>query len=120
MIFDTHAHYDDDAATPELEQMQADELSKMYRTLFEKHPLVTGITNWDFADGAWLNAPSGLVRKDNSLKPSYNALYDLIHKEWHTSLSVKTDENGYAEVEGFKGTYSACCGGVELCDFELK
>ena len=115
------AHYDDDAATPELEQMQADELSKMYRNLFENHPLVTAITNWDFADGAWLNAPSGLIRKDNSLKPSYNALYDLIHKEWHTSLTVKTDENGFAEVEGFKGTYSAKTGdGKELFDFELK
>jgi hypothetical protein len=31
------AHYDDDAATPELEQMQAEELSKMYKNLFEKH-----------------------------------------------------------------------------------
>ena len=101
--------------------MQADELSKMYRNLFENHPLVTAITNWDFADGAWLNAPSGLIRKDNSLKPSYNALYDLIHKEWHTSLAVKTDENGFAEVEGFKGTYSAKTGvGKELFDFELK
>ncbi|MBE6350614.1 MAG: 1,4-beta-xylanase, partial [Spirochaetaceae bacterium] len=114
------AHYDDDAATPELEQMQAEELSKMYKNLFEKHPLVTAITNWDFADGAWLNAPSGLIRKDNSLKPSYNALYDLIHKEWHTSLVVKTDENGFANIEGFKGIYSATCDGSALADFELK
>ena len=98
------AHYDDDAATPELEQMQADELSKMYRNLFENHPLVTAITNWDFADGAWLNAPSGLIRKDNSLKPSYNALYDLIHKEWHTNLNAKTDENGFVELVGLGET----------------
>ena len=72
------AHYDDDAATPELEQKQADDLEKMYRNLFENHPLVTAITNWDFGDGAWLNAPSGVIRKDGSLKPSYNRLHHLI------------------------------------------
>jgi GH35 family endo-1,4-beta-xylanase len=99
------AHYDDDAATPELEEKQADDLEQMYRNLFENHPLVTAITNWDFGDGAWLNAPSGVIRKDSSLKPAYHRLHKLIKEEWHTSYECTTDKNGFAEIEGFKGTY---------------
>lgn len=99
------AHYDDDAATPELEQKQADDLEKMYRNLFENHPLVSAITNWDFGDGAWLNAPSGVIRKDGSLKPSYNRLHHLIKEEWHTELDTTTDADGYITIEGYKGKY---------------
>lgn len=99
------AHFDDDAATPELEQMQADKLEEMYRNLYENHPLVTAITNWDYGDGAWLNAPSGVIRKDGTLKPSYERLHKLIKEEWHTNTTFTTDANGYAEVEGYKGDY---------------
>ena len=83
----------------------------MYRNLFENHPLVTGITNWDFGDGAWLNAPSGVIRKDGSLKPSYHALHKLIKEEWTTDVTLTTDENGLCTLEGFKGKYEASCGG---------
>lgn len=99
------AHYEDDAATPEYEQMQADALEQQYRNLFENHPLVTAITNWDYSDGAWLNAPSGLIRRDGSLKPAYQRLYKLIKEEWHTRLDLTTDADGYVQVEGFKGKY---------------
>ena len=105
------AHYDDDAATPEYEAKQAEDLVQMYRNLFENHPLVTGITNWDFGDGAWLNAPSGVIRKDGSLKPSYHALHKLIKEEWTTDVTLTTDANGLCTLEGFKGKYEASCGG---------
>ncbi len=101
------AHYEDDAATPEYEAFQAEELTKMYKLLFEEHPLVTAISNWDFGDGAWLNAPSGVIRRDNSLKPSYIALDNLIHKEWNSSGNITTDNYGFAEISGFKGDYKA-------------
>lgn len=99
------AHYDDDAATPEYEAMQADALEQQYRNLFENHPLVTAITNWDYGDGAWLNAPSGFIRKDGSLKPSYERIHKLVKEEWHTALDLTTDADGYVDVEGFKGKY---------------
>ena len=104
------AHYEDGAATPEYEQMQADELEKMYRLLFEHHPLVEAITNWDFGDGAWLNAPSGVIRKDGSLKPAYHRLRRLVKEEWITDTSVTTDDYGVAVLEGFKGKYLLTCG----------
>ncbi len=112
-------HYEDDAATPEYEQKQADALEAMYRTLFEKHPLVTAITNWDFGDGAWLNAPSGVIRRDNSLKPAYNALHRLIKEEWHTSFEAVTDAEGYVTVNGFKGSYELTANGKKGC-FKLS
>lgn len=96
--------YEDGCSTPELEIRQADEYEEMYRILFA-HPLVKAATCWDFTDGAWLNAPSGVLRKDNSIKPVYERLYKLIKEEWSTNCTIHTDENGYASLEGFKGTY---------------
>lgn len=97
--------YDDDASTPKFEEKQKNDMEKFYREIFENHPQVKAITNWDFCDGAWLNAPSGLLRKDNSEKPVYKMLKNLIKNEWWTNLNLKTDKNSVIEVEGFKGKY---------------
>lgn len=91
-------------STPEGEERQKNEWKEMYEILFD-HPLVEAITGWDFADGAWLHAPSGLIREDNTLKPAYHELKRLIHKEWYTEDTLKTDENGVALISGFKGEY---------------
>ncbi len=69
------------------------------------HPLVEAITTWDYKDGAWLKAPSGFIRLDNSKKPSFEMLKKLVKEEWWTKTTVKTDEDGWADVEGFKGDY---------------
>lgn len=113
-------HYKDDASTAEFEEKQKNDMEKFYREIFENHPSVKAITNWDFADGAWLNAPSGLVRKDNSEKPVFAMLKNLIKNEWWTKLSSKTDNNGFCEVEGFKGTYVVCSGKKISKEFSLK
>ena len=103
--------------TSEGEKRQAEEMEDMYRFLFT-HPQVEAITGWDFTDGAWLGAPSGVLRTDNSAKPSYHMLHNLIHKEWHTSEKIRTDENGIAVLTGFKGTYTLkgehACGNFHL------
>lgn len=91
--------------TPEGEERQAKEWEEMYRILFS-HPQVKAVTGWDFADGAWLGAPSGIIRQDNSVKPVYNRLKKLIKEEWWTDTKIHTDENGYADLSGFKGDYS--------------
>ncbi len=95
---------DDWPTTPEGEERQAEELEEMYRFLFD-HPLVEAVTGWDFADGGWLGAPAGVIRKDNGEKPAYEALRRLIRGEWHTAGTLRTDERGFTEAEGFKGTY---------------
>lgn len=96
-------------STPEGETRQAKEIEEMYRTLFE-HPLVEAITTWDYRDGAWLKAPSGYIRLDNSKKPSYDMLKGLVKNEWWTDTSAKTDENGYIMVDAFKGAYRISVG----------
>ena len=104
--------------TPEGEERQAKEISEMYETLFT-HPLVEAITTWDFNDGCWLKAPSGLVREDNSEKPSYRALQSLIHGAWETHLALTTDEEGCLSFQGFKGRYALTLEGKQG-EFELK
>ncbi|MCR5673213.1 MAG: endo-1,4-beta-xylanase [Lachnospiraceae bacterium] len=94
--------------TPEGEERQAGQIAEMYSILFS-HPLVEAVTTWDYKDGAWLNAPSGYVRKDFSLKPSYTRLQKLIKNEWWTDTEVKTDENGFAKINAFKGEYCLDC-----------
>ena len=91
--------------TPEGEARQAAEWKEMAETLFA-HPSVEALTGWDLADGAWLHAPSGLIRMDNSVKPSYNVLKDLIQKEWTTDVTLKTDADGMVTLDGVRGTYA--------------
>ena len=92
-------------STPEGEERQAREISEMYSVLFA-HQLVEAITTWDFNDGCWLKAPSGFVREDNSEKPSYAALKELVHGTWETHTALNTDADGWITLEGFKGNYT--------------
>ena len=80
-------------STPEGEARQADDIERHYRSLFG-HPAVESITYWGFTDaGAWLGAPSGLVRVDGSPKPSYGVLDRLIRDAWWTAPTrVRTDD----------------------------
>ena len=91
-------------STPEGEARQAEEMALMYSILFEDKN-VQAITTWDFTDDCWLNAPAGVVRSNNTCKPSYDKLMSLIHGEWETDLTLTTDSEGYVEFEGFKGNY---------------
>ncbi len=100
-------------STPEGEERQKKEWVEMYNMLFE-HPSVEAITGWDFADGAWLGAPSGIIRKDNSEKPVYHELKRLVHSEWHTEGEVCTDADGFAVIEGFKGEYDITINGKTI------
>lgn len=104
--------------TPEGEERQCREIEELYRTLFE-HPLVEAITTWDFRDGAWLKAPAGFLRLDNSEKPSYEMLRKLIKEEWSTKSLLTTDSEGRVTVEGFKGEYEAFADGFNG-KFDLK
>ncbi|MGP4039026.1 endo-1,4-beta-xylanase [Gracilibacillus sp. D59] len=101
-------------STPEFEERQAKEVEEMYSILFE-HPSVEAITTWSFSDdGAWLGAPAGFVRKDNSTKPSYEVLKKLIKGDWYTNKQSKTDDNGMVTFEGFLGDYDLLCDGKKV------
>ncbi len=91
-------------STPEGEDRQAREMVEMVTELF-RHPLVEAITGWDFNDGKWLGAPSGILRKDNSIKPAYTALMEKIKGEWWTKEDTVTNEKGEVSLTGFLGDY---------------
>lgn len=96
---------DDWPTTPEYEERQAREIEEFYTILFE-HPLVESIVNWKFSDdGAWLGAPAGFVRKDNSPKPSYEVVKRLIKEEWSTNITCATNDDGTVTFKGFMGDY---------------
>jgi endo-1,4-beta-xylanase len=93
-------------STPEGEARQADEIVRHYRTVVA-HPAVESLTYWGLTDhGAWLGAPSGLIRRDGSKKPAYDALHGLIRGEWwHPETRLTTDADGVVPVRGFAGRY---------------
>ena len=100
------------------EERQAKEWEEMYRILFAD-PNIKAITGWDFADGAWLNAPSGLVTVDNREKLAYKKLLSLVKGEWWTKDQViRTNSDGIVSVKGTKGTYEidGCEGVITLGD----
>lgn len=99
-------------STKDGEERQKNEWKEMYEILFS-HPLVEAVTGWDFADGAWLHAPSGLVREDNSVKPSYLELKRLIHEEWNSEGVIHTDDNGMAVIDGYRGEYNISAGDLK-------
>jgi endo-1,4-beta-xylanase len=93
-------------STPEGEARQADEIVRHYRTVVS-HPAVESLTYWGLTDhGAWLGAPSGLIRRDGSRKPAYDALHDLIRGEWWLpETRMTTDADGIVTIDGFAGRY---------------
>jgi len=94
--------------TPEGEERQMRETLEMYEILFS-HPSVQAITTWSGGDDAWLHAPAGFLRVDNSEKPVYKALRAKIENEWRTLKNIRTDANGNVKLEGFKGAYEVKC-----------
>jgi hypothetical protein len=76
------------------------------------HPAVEALTWWDFSDlGAWMGAPAGLVRKDMSPKPAFEALLKLIKSQWRTGpLKLKTDATGKVSYHGYLGRYKITSG----------
>lgn len=101
------------------EARQAEEVTLHYKTLMAS-PAVEAITWWDMMDGAWLNAPGGLLRQDASPKPAYDALYRLIKEEWWLApQKMITDPTGFISFNGFLGDFRLGIDGKTF-NFTLK
>jgi len=100
-------------STPEGEERQTREMLEFYETLY-CDPYVEAITTWDATDGKWLNAPSGILRADNGIKPIYDALTERIKGEWKTqTLRLVSDADGKIAFTGFRGDYELTAGDVK-------
>ena len=98
-------------STPEGEERQRDEVVTHYETVVA-HPAVESLTYWGMTDAtAWLGAPSGLVRRDGTPKPAYDALRGLVRGQWWLPpTTLRTDDDGTVEVRGFAGRYTVSAG----------
>ena len=97
-------------STPEGEARQAEEIVRHYKTLLS-HPAVEAITCWDLTDRAWLGAPAGMLRRDFSRKPSYDAMHALIKGEWWLApTTMATDSEGRLRFTGSLGDYELSAG----------
>lgn len=94
-------------SSAEGERKQAEAVARLYKHLFS-HPSVEAITWWDFSDqGAWMGAPSGLIRTDMTPKPAYERLRDLVKKDWWTQTEGTAAKKGGVTCRGFHGDYRA-------------
>ncbi len=108
--------------TPEDALWQAEFTRDFYTILFS-HPAVEAVSWFDFVDHRWLGAPAGLVDDDLHPKPVYTALWDLIHREWHSDADLTSSESGVADARLFFGQYEITVyrdGEARTFDWELK
>ncbi len=105
---------EDWSSTAAGEDRQCGEVTDFYTTLFS-HPGVHGITWWDFCDAnAWMGAPAGLIRKDGTPKPAYDALLDLVRRRWWTGeTKLRTDATGAVRFRATLGRYALSASGRE-------
>ena len=54
--------------------------------------------------GSWLNAPSGLIRRNFSKKPAYEKLKDVIYREWgFQKQDIISDTRGNLKIHSSEG-----------------
>jgi endo-1,4-beta-xylanase len=100
-------------STMDGEDRQAREVVLHYKTLVAD-PSVAAITWWDLSDGGWLGAPAGLLRRDHSPKPAFEALKRLVKDEWWLAqTTMRADGQGRISIEGFEGDYRVECDGKD-------
>lgn len=87
------------------EDRQGDAVEAFYRVAFSDSN-VRSISWWDLCDRFALGgAPGGLLRADLTAKPAYERLARLIHGQWWTNASGRSDPDGVFVFRGFFGHY---------------
>jgi GH35 family endo-1,4-beta-xylanase len=90
------------------EALQAEAVANLYRLWFSASKMA-GIVYWNLADGAAHGNEgrvlAGLLDDRMREKPAYQALYQLIKREWNTQAQTVSDAQGKASFRGFYGAY---------------
>lgn len=104
---------------PEEVELQAD-FTRDFLTAIFSHPAVDSFLSWGFWAGQMWKREAAFYDEEWNLRPHGQAYMDLVFGEWWTEEILTTDEDGRAEVYGFKGEYkitATACGrttGVEV------
>lgn len=111
--FDLPIHLTEVSSKTADETRRADTLEMLFRVGYS-HPKVEAILLWGFWGGRhWLGSDATIVNKDFTLKPAGKRLFEMIHKEWRTGHTGKTDARGQLSFRGFHGTYTLRATGPE-------
>ena len=87
------------------EVFQAEFLRDYYIVAFSV-PENIGFTFWEFWDGGSFAARTPLFRKDWTLRPSGEIVFDLVYnKFWTHDTTAKSNAEGMAQIRGFYGDY---------------
>lgn len=88
--------------------IQAKIVENLYRLWFSV-PNMAGITWWNLGDstafGNENKAMGGLLDNEMNPKPAYQALDQLINREWKTNLKISSGSHGNVSFRGFYGKY---------------
>ena len=93
-------------ADPKSRAIQAVLARNIYRAWFS-HKSTKAITWWNTVDGGGVYGEplvSGLFTRDLQKKPAYQALDELINREWKTRLKIPAG-GGKVAFRGFRGKY---------------
>lgn len=86
------------------EARKAECFVQVYAVAFS-HPAVEAINHWDMGPGIRSRTYNAMLEDDGSPKPCYEALHDLIHRTFATSVDAATDAAGRLAFRGFQGRY---------------
>lgn len=104
----------------EFEDLQA-EMLRLWYSIYFSHPLMDTVVYWNTADGHGFSrgveydenrCRGGLFHRDMTPKKSALMLKHLFEEEWHTDLTLTTDESGELSLRGFYGSYRAEANGA--------
>lgn len=98
------------------EKQMAEQYVKIMRTTFS-HPAIEGFLFWGFWDARHWRPGAGLFDFDFKSKAAADSVYNLIHKVWTTSKTVKLNAQGQADFRGFYGHYEV---GLQCSDGTQK
>jgi GH35 family endo-1,4-beta-xylanase len=69
------------------------------------HPAYHGFLLWGFWEGSHWKPQAASWNRDWSMRARGEAFVDLVGRQWHTKVTLTTDENGKVSWRGFPGWY---------------
>lgn len=100
-----------DVVTTADEELAADFTRDTLITTFS-HPAYHGFMLWGFWEGSHWKPQAASWNRDWSIRARGQAFIDLVSKQWHTEVTLRSDKNGKVTWRGFPGWYEAKGAGI--------
>lgn len=102
-----------DIVTTADEQLAADFTRDIMIATFS-HPAYHGFLLWGFWEGSHWKPQAASWNRDWTIRPRGETFIDLVGRQWHTKVTVTTDENGKVAWRGFPGWYDVTGQNIRL------